>query len=91
MICDNCLINLASTCSHEAKLVFDTLTQKGRMTRAQIQKETGLTYAITSKAINELENKLLIAHKIKGRSKEYWLTKIGARLIILSREGVKNK
>lgn len=91
MLCDKCITMLANTCSHEAKMIFNAIVEQGKMSRTEIQHETGLTYAIASRSIDELENKLLITHQVKGRAKQYWLTKMGARLVMLSQKGDSQK
>ncbi|MFW6016073.1 MAG: winged helix-turn-helix domain-containing protein [bacterium] len=83
MLCNNCIMELANTVSKEGQMILNAIIKQGKINKKKIQKETKLSYAITSKAINELENKLFITYEYQGRSKVYWLTRIGGRLIML--------
>jgi predicted transcriptional regulator len=51
------------------------------LNKDQIGQKAKLTYAITQRALKELEGSLFISFKDEGRSKMYSLTESGRRLL----------
>ncbi len=80
MLCDKCIEFIAKTVSREARSILNYLIDEGPKSKSQIQDGLLLSYSIASTRIDELEHKLLISHKIRGRANIYWLTRAGVRL-----------
>lgn len=83
MLCDECILKLGKHMNDEARKVFTTLIENGKLSKADMKRKSGLTRALVNKGVIQLESNLFIRHKIEGRSNKYWLTKNGAKLVNL--------
>jgi predicted transcriptional regulator len=80
MLCDNCIKQLAVNLSRESRQIISVLNTD-RMNKDQIGQKAKLTYAITQRAMKELEGSLFVAFQEEGRSKIFYLTESGLRLL----------
>ncbi len=85
MLCDDCIKKLASIASREAPRVLKVLKDKGQLKKKQIMTEAGLSYAVTQRVVEELEAKMFISYIEQGRSKLFYITDTGNRLLKLSK------
>lgn len=86
MLKDECIIELSNHFTEEARKVFTSLIENGKMSKADIKRKTGLTRALVNKGISQLEYTLMVRYQLEGRSNKYWLTKNGARLVQILNE-----
>lgn len=86
MLCKKCIWELSGNLTDEARDVFTSLIENGKMSKADIKRKSGLTRALVNKGISQLESILLVTHKIEGRANIYWLTENGLKLINLLEE-----
>lgn len=89
MLCDNCILEIATGLSTETKKILIIL-DKGELHKAKLIEQSQLTYATTLKIINELASAKLINTRVRGKSIVCTLSDNGKRLLKLTAEKVFN-
>lgn len=85
MLCDSCIKQLATNLSRESQTILSALTLSP-LNKEQIGKKANLTFAITQRAMKELEGTQFVRYQEQGRSKVFQLSDSGKRLMEIYRE-----
>ncbi|MCK8827180.1 hypothetical protein MWH25_05405 [Natroniella acetigena] len=94
-LCDDCIKNLATELSSQAKAIFENvfpiLKQGKGLTKREIGRLARLNRSATNYLLRELESSLVVAYQFHGRNRVYYLTETGKRLLELEEKSVNKE